>query len=112
MIWRLLILAPLALLLVLFGVSNRHVVAIKLWPFDLEWITPLAVAVLLAAALAFLLGAGIAWASSLSHRRRARQLEGAARLLQAEMADMKLRQSRELGVSAAGAPTLARSPSQ
>ncbi len=89
MSWRLVLLAPLALLLVLFGLSNRHVVALKLWPFDLEWDTPLAVAVLLVAALAFLLGAGIAWASSLPHRRRARQMAAAANLLEAEVNELK-----------------------
>ncbi len=99
MTWRLLLLTPLALLLVLFGLSNRHSVALKLWPFDLEWDAPLAVAVLLAAALAFLLGAGIAWASSLPHRRRARQMEAAARLLEAELAELKARVAREVGAA-------------
>ncbi len=89
MSWRLVLLAPVALLLVLFGLSNRHMVALKLWPFDLEWDAPLAVAVLVAAGLAFLLGAAIAWASSLPYRRRARRMEEAARLLEAELAELK-----------------------
>jgi uncharacterized integral membrane protein len=95
MTWRLALLAPLAVLLVLFGLSNRHMVALKLWPLDLEWDAPLAVAVLLFAALAFLLGAGIAWASSLPHRRRARQMAAVANLLEAELDELKGRLARE-----------------
>ena len=95
--WRLVLLAPLALLLVLFGLSNRHMVALKLWPFDLEWDAPLAVAVLVVAALAFLLGAFIAWVSSLPHRRRARRMEETARLLEAELAELKGRLARDIG---------------
>jgi uncharacterized integral membrane protein len=115
MTWRLLLSAPLALLLVLFGLSNRHMVALKLWPFDLEWDMPLAVAVLLAAALAFLLGAGIAWASSLPHRRRARRMEAAAHLLEAELNELKGLEARaaatQAGIPQAGtalAPSAAR----
>ena len=107
MSWRLLLLSPLALLLVLFGLSNRHMVALKLWPLDLEWDTPLAVAVLLAAALAFLLGAGIAWASGLPHRRQARRMEAAAHLLEAELNELKGRLAREAG-PALPAPTASR----
>jgi uncharacterized integral membrane protein len=99
MTWRMVLLAPLALLLVLFGLSNRHMVALKLWPFDLEWDAPLAVAVLVVAALAFLLGAGIAWASSLPHRRRARRMEAAAHLLEAELNELKGRVAREVGAA-------------
>jgi uncharacterized integral membrane protein len=99
MIWRLAVLAPLAILLMLFAVSNREVVALKLWPFNLEWDAPLAVAVLAISALAFLLGAGIAWASSLKHRRRARDMEATAKTLRAEIAELKSRVAREVGAA-------------
>jgi uncharacterized integral membrane protein len=85
-------LLPLALLLVLFALSNTEPVEVRLWPFDLAWVAPLALAVLLAAALAFLLGALIVWGASLPHRRRARQLQHAAELLRAELDSLKARQ--------------------
>ncbi len=97
MSWRLVLLSPLALLLVLFALSNRTPVALKLWPLDLEWDAPLSVAVFVVAALAFLLGAGIAWASSLPHRLRARRLDATVRSLQAELAELRGRLARENG---------------
>ena len=99
MTWRLILLTPLAVLLVLFGISNRAVVALKLWPFDLEWDAPLSVAVLAISACAFLLGAGIAWGASLKHRRRAREMEAHAKTLQGELQELKSRVAREVGAA-------------
>lgn len=100
MSWRLVALAPLAILLVLFAVSNGTPVALRLWPFDAEWDAPLSVAVLAIAALAFLFGAGIAWVASLPHRRRARQLAEATRRLEAELTELRGRVAREVGPAA------------
>jgi lipopolysaccharide assembly protein A len=94
---RLILLLPLLVLLVLFGLSNKQEVALRLWPFDLAWAVPLSVAVLLIGALAFLFGALIAWAASLPHRRRARQLEEAARLLEAELAEHRAAAAKQVG---------------
>lgn len=99
MSWRLVLLSPLALLLVLFAVSNREPVALRLWPFDLEWDAPLSVAVLVISAMAFLLGAGIAWGTSLKHRRRAREMEATAKTLRAEIAELRSRVAREVGAA-------------
>jgi uncharacterized integral membrane protein len=84
---------PLLLLLVLFAISNTEPVALHLWPFDLAWVLPLAGAVLLAALLAFLLGALLAWGSGLRYRAQARQLRHAATLLEAELAELRAKQA-------------------
>jgi lipopolysaccharide assembly protein A len=99
---RWILLLPLLVLLVLFGLSNRQEVALGLWPFDLTWAVPLSVAVLLIAALAFLLGALVAWAAGLPQRHRARRTQAAAGLLQAEIAELRGQMARDVGP--AGAP--------
>ena len=47
---RWLLFVPLLVLLALFALSNPQDVEIRLWPFDLAWVSPLGVAVLLLAA--------------------------------------------------------------
>jgi uncharacterized integral membrane protein len=94
---RWILLLPLLVVLVLFGLSNRQEVALQLWPFDLAWVVPLSVAVLIFSAVFFLLGAAIAWIASLPHRRRARRLEEAARLLEAELAEYRAQAAKEVG---------------
>ncbi|MFC0386431.1 lipopolysaccharide assembly protein LapA domain-containing protein [Muricoccus vinaceus] len=100
---RWLLLAPLLLVLILFAVSNQQPVNVALWPFDLTWQAPLAMAVLLVAALAFLLGAFIAWASGGPARRRAR-----ARIREGEAAIAELNQLRAREAKRVEAETIAR----
>jgi uncharacterized integral membrane protein len=76
---------PLAVLVVLFALSNRQVVELRLWPFDVAWATPLALAVLLPAGIAFLLGAAIVWFSDLPARRRGWSAQRRAAGLQREI---------------------------
>lgn len=85
---------PLLVLLALFGLSNTQEIEIRLWPFDLIWVASLGMAVLLAAGLAFLLGATIAWASALPARRRAARIEQAAKLLEAELAALREKEAQ------------------
>jgi Pyruvate/2-oxoacid:ferredoxin oxidoreductase gamma subunit len=66
---------PLAILVVLFMLSNPQSIELRLWPFDLAWTASAAIAVLSIAAIAFLLGALIAWAAALPARRRGRAAE-------------------------------------
>ncbi len=94
---RWVLLLPLIVVLVLFGLSNRQPVSLKLWPFDLAWDVPLSAAVLIIAAVAFLVGAVIAWAAGLQHRSRARRLEDANRGLEAELAQLRARQVQQEG---------------
>jgi len=88
----LLLTALLLLVLVLFAISNTMPVVLQLWPFDLSWEVPLAGAVLGAAALAFLLGALLTWGGALHYRRRARRMQRAAQLLEAELAELRAQQ--------------------
>jgi len=54
---------PLAILVVLFMLSNPQSIELRLWPFDVAWTASASIAVLSIAAVAFLLGALIAWAA-------------------------------------------------
>jgi len=85
---------PLLILLALFTLSNTQEVELRLWPFDIGWASPLGMAVLLLAAIGFLLGASLAWAAGLPARRRAREVQNAARLLEAELAGYKAREEQ------------------
>ena len=84
---RLLIAVPLIVILVVFAVSNREMVAISF----LGWETSaaLSVAVLLASAVFFLLGALVVWFGELRQRRRARRAEARVRELETELAGMR-----------------------
>ena len=101
--WRLLLVGPLVVVLILFALSNTDDVSVRFWPFDLAWQTPLAVAVLAVSALSFLLGASVAWASSLPHRRRSRELTNASRLLEAELDGFRGQAARPVPSAQAGA---------
>jgi uncharacterized integral membrane protein len=99
---RWVVFVPLVVLLALFALSNPQDVEIRLWPFDLAWATPLGVAVLLASAVAFLIGALVAWGASLPARRRAARLEQAARLLEGEVASYRAREEQARRDAATG----------
>lgn len=88
---RLILALPFAFILVLFALSNRQTVALGIWPTDYAWQVPLSLAMLAAAALAFLVGALFTWMASLRQRRRARRAEEQVRLLEAQVAELKAR---------------------
>lgn len=77
---------PLVILLALFALSNQQEVQIRLWPFDVIAVSTFGMATLLIAAVAFLVGALVAWSAALPARRRAARLEQAAKLMEAELA--------------------------
>lgn len=85
---------PLLLLLSLFALSNMADVQLRLWPLDLAWEAPLGIAVLTLCGIAFLLGALVAWTAGLGHRRRAREMANAARLLEAELSGFRTREAQ------------------
>ena len=58
----------LCLPLVLFALSNTEVVRLGLWPMDYRIEVHLSLAILVAMAIAFLLGALVVWISSRSIR--------------------------------------------
>ncbi len=82
---RWIVFLPFAALVVLFALSNRQPVELRLWPFDLVWQAPLSIAVLGASAVAFLVGAGIVWVSGMPQRSRSRASIRKAEGLQREL---------------------------
>jgi uncharacterized integral membrane protein len=85
---------PLLVLLALFAISNPQDIELRLWPFDVAWVSSLGIAVLLIGAFAFLVGAFVAWAAGLQARRRAAKVEQAAKLLEAELAALRAQTER------------------
>jgi putative membrane protein len=77
--------------LVLFALSNTEMVRLGIWPTDYSLEVHLSLAILIAMAFAFLLGAMVVWASELSQRRRARRAERSVRLLEAQIEALKAR---------------------
>lgn len=99
---RWIIFLPFAGLVVLFALSNRQPVDVRLWPFDLVWQTPLSVAVLGTAALAFLIGAGIVWVSGMPQRSRSRAAIRRSETLQKEVDAFRARERTEAANRLAG----------
>ena len=81
----------LCLPLVLFALSNAEIVGLGLWPMDYRIEVHLSLAILVAMAIAFLLGALVVWMSELSQRRRARRAERTIRLLEAQIEALQAR---------------------
>jgi uncharacterized integral membrane protein len=77
--------------LVLFALSNTEIVRLGLWPTDYGMEVHLSLAILMAMAIAFLLGAFVVWVSELGQRRRARRAERTVRLLEAQIEELKVR---------------------
>jgi uncharacterized integral membrane protein len=88
---RILLAAPILLLLVLFALSNQQTVRLGIWPTDFAVDAPLSLTVLVAMAAAFVLGALTLWFSALAARRRARRAEYQARLLEAQVQQLQAR---------------------
>lgn len=100
--FRLLILLPILLLLVLFALSNTQAVTLGLWPTGIAIAVPLSLAVLGGMAIAFLLGGAVVWVAELGQRRRARHAEQALRAAQAEILALQSRMQSALPISAMG----------
>jgi lipopolysaccharide assembly protein A len=82
---RWLVVLPIVLVVVLFAVSNTEPVRLTIWPLDVAWEAPASLAVLGFGALAFLLGAMVAWFAAFPYRRRVRELQQQTRVVQAEL---------------------------
>ena len=67
--------------LVLFALSNTEVVRLGIWPTDYGLDVHLSLAILVAMAVAFLVGALVVWMSELGQRARARRAERTVRML-------------------------------
>jgi putative membrane protein len=77
--------------LVLFALSNTEIVRLGFWPTDYGVDVHVSLAILVAMAIAFLVGALVVWISELGQRRRARQAERTVRLLEAQIEELKAR---------------------
>ena len=86
---RLLLAAPLLMLLVAFALSNTQDVRVTLWPLPGGVDLPAAIAILVAMAVGMLLGALMLWVPALGLRRRARRAEQAMALLEHQVSQLK-----------------------
>lgn len=94
---RLVIAAPFLLIIVVFALSNRQPAQLGLWPTDYSVTVPLALAILVPAAVALFLGAILMWFRAAGQRRRAGRAERRADLLAADLA--KLREPPRTGTA-------------
>ena len=101
---RALIFAPLLFLLVLFALSNQMPVELKLWPTDVSIELPLSIAMLLGMTAALIVGALMMWVSTISARLRARKAEANARMLQAQVTELKARLAAPVSTTVALPP--------
>jgi putative membrane protein len=99
----------LVLILIVFGLSNRDSVTLGFWPTDYSVVLPLSIAVLVAMAVAFLLGAGIVWLDHLGLGRRARRAEAEVRRLQAQLTQAEARRQPPIMPAPSPVPVSARS---
>ncbi|CAO3413917.1 lipopolysaccharide assembly protein LapA domain-containing protein [Azospirillum doebereinerae] len=82
---------PIALIAVLFAVSNRDVVTWALWPLPFTLEAPLYLAALLALLAGFLAGGFIVWNAQRRHRRRARRESDRVLFLEREVKEAQAR---------------------
>ena len=83
---------PITAIVVLFAVSNRHIVGMELWPLPGALEAPLFLPFLVAVAAGFVLGGAIAWSGELGHKMRANRAEKRADDLERELAVMRIRE--------------------
>ena len=94
---RVVILLPVLLMLAVFALSNPTPIRLGLWPTDFTVQLPMSLAILVAAAVAFLLGAMLVWGSLVGARMRARRAEHEVQALEGHVGSLKaeLAQRRE-----------------
>ena len=82
---RVLLTLPVLVLLVLFAVSNTGPVRLGIWPTDWSIELPVAVAVLGAAAVSFVIGGILVWLGELGRRRQLRRALQDVRRLESQL---------------------------
>jgi uncharacterized integral membrane protein len=80
---------PITLAVVLFAVSNRHVVELRVWPLPGSLEAPLYVIGLGTMVAGFLIGGVIAWIGAGDSRHRARMAERDARGLETKLSEAR-----------------------
>lgn len=86
-----LITVPLAVLAVLFAVSNMEAVTLSLWPLPFQLQTALFVLVLLTLVVGFVAGGVVVWGGARRHRHAVRRATRRVNELTVELADAKAR---------------------
>ncbi len=79
------IMIPFALVVIIFSAVNRELVTLDLWPLPHEVTVPVFTLVLAVFIFGFLWGAGVAWVSAGSNRRRARNAQWRAETAEREL---------------------------
>lgn len=82
---------PLAVVAVLFAVSNKGPATFALWPLPFTLDAPLYLATLIALALGFAAGGFIAWCGQGGARRRARRMSDKAYVLERSLSEAQAR---------------------
>jgi len=78
--------AVVALLIVLFAVSNRAPAVVEIWPFPYQLALPLYAVILLTALVGFIAGLVASWLAGAAKRREARRLRRQVRDLEESLA--------------------------
>ena len=107
-LFALLILLPLAAVVVVFAIHNRHTVSIDLWPLTMQVSPPLFVLVIAVFLVGFLVGGVVAWLSGGRSRGRARKEHYRLMDLEREAAEKKKAEAAAT-TTATGLPAIAKS---
>jgi uncharacterized integral membrane protein len=83
------VMAPVTVAIVLFAVSNRAPLTLRLWPLPFAVDLPVYVLALGALLVGFLIGAFAAWAAASRWRRRAREQARRAAALERELSERR-----------------------
>jgi uncharacterized integral membrane protein len=92
-----LVAVPVALVLVIFAVSNREAVTVTFWPLPVQVGAPLWLVVLLAALVGFLFGEIVAWVNGRRWRRDARRKTRRIDALERELAATQSQMATDAG---------------
>lgn len=87
----LIITVPIAVVAVLFAISNRDVVTLSLWPLPFTLEAPVYLATLVALVVGFLAGGVVTWNAQRRHRRRARRASDRVGYLERELKETQAR---------------------
>jgi len=82
---------PVAVLVILFAVSNRQPIAVGLWPFAEGVVAPAYVVALVPLAIGFLLGGGLAGVGTVRARMRHRAERRKVRAIERSMDELRAR---------------------
>lgn len=94
----------MAVVAVVFAITNRALVTLNLWPLGVTVKAPLFLILLGGVFVGLLIGGTVAWLSGAKARRRAREAERRSAELQREIARLQRERGPSAPSSAAGRP--------